>query len=347
MTGEHGSDVRPYGRGSRGMDKRVDYRGNGRGDSRGKNGRMDYRGSGTGWGFHSHRGSLGNGKGRGRDFNQSNEKNSRPTGNDFQASNASRDADSGNEEIDSQATNGNETESVENRSHYQASSKYESNELASKTFRIQSKRYHIDVKENKNGRFIKAVEVSADGRKNKIFLTMATAAKLRNELSSFGEFYTAMGPQTQEDADYDGILKKAVIIEADKKYFLDLKENDGSRFLKVSQVMRGGPRSSFAIPAMGIVEWRDNLAKLLVEFGEDDEGLDELPDGSLLRIRNRSFYFDIEKNHRGAFMKISEVGKNYRTNINIPKDFWEEFRDILDEYVVDMKAAVEPIVKSL
>ena len=43
-------------------------------------------------------------------------------------------------------------------------------------------------------------------------------------------------------------------------------------FLKVSQtITRGGPRSQVAIPAQGMIEFRDALTDLLDEFGCTDE----------------------------------------------------------------------------
>ena len=38
-------------------------------------------------------------------------------------------------------------------------------DLASRTLVLESKRFYLDVKENKRGRFIKIAEISADGRK--------------------------------------------------------------------------------------------------------------------------------------------------------------------------------------
>lgn len=48
------------------------------------------------------------------------------------------------------------------------------------------------------------------------------------------------------------------------------------RSLKIFQVSqtiaRGGPRSQIAIPAQGMIEFRDALTDLLEEFGTDDGG---------------------------------------------------------------------------
>lgn len=78
---------------------------------------------------------------------------------------------------------------------------------------------------------------------------------------------------------------------------------------QVSQtISRGGPRSQIAIPAQGMIEFRDALTDLLVEFGTDDGGFKgELPEGKHMRVDNKNFYFDIGQNNRGIYMRISEV----------------------------------------
>ena len=97
-------------------------------------------------------------------------------------------------------------------------------------------------------------------------------------------------------------------------------------FLKVSQtITRGGPRSQVAIPAQGMIEFRDALTDLLDEFGCTDE--DEstvtvtgvrsggqmsagLPEGRHVKVDNKNFYFDIGQNNRGVYMRISEASES-------------------------------------
>lgn len=80
-------------------------------------------------------------------------------------------------------------------------------------------------------------------------------------------------------------------------------------YVQVSQtITRGGPRSQIAIPAQGMIEFRDALTDLLEEFGTDDGGFKgELPEGRHMRVENKNFYFDIGQNNRGIYMRISEV----------------------------------------
>ena len=143
-----------------------------------------------------------------------------------------------------------------------------------------------------------------------------------------------VGPPNPDNLPEDGKLKSEVMIKDNRRYYLDLKENSRGRFLRVSvgwgfplrsnrriyerigvscvqvsqTVARGGPRSQIAIPAQGMIEFRDALTDLLVDFGTDDGGFrGELPEGRHLRVENKNFYFDVGQNSRGIYMRISEV----------------------------------------
>lgn len=94
-----------------------------------------------------------------------------------------------------------------------------------------------------------------------------------------------------------------------------------SAFIQVSQtITRGGPRSQVAIPAQGMIEFRDALTDLLDEFSTDEHGYKpELPEGRHMHVDNKNFYFDIGQNNRGIYMRISEVNIHvhaYRTTIH-------------------------------
>ncbi|XP_068232844.1 uncharacterized protein Pur-alpha isoform X2 [Palaemon carinicauda] len=212
-------------------------------------------------------------------------------------------------------------------------------ELATKMLQIQSKRFYIDVKQNRRGRFMKIAEIGADGRRNQVFLALSTAAEFRDHLSLFSDFYANLGPPNPDTLPEDGKLKSETMVKDNRRYYLDLKENSRGRFLRVSQtIARGGPRCQIAIPAQGMIEFRDALQELLEEFGTDDGGYKgELPEGRHMRVENKNFYFDIGQNNRGIYMRISEVKTNFRTAITIPEKSWSRFRDIFADYVDKMK----------
>ncbi|XP_059047056.1 transcriptional activator protein Pur-beta-B isoform X3 [Achroia grisella] len=224
-------------------------------------------------------------------------------------------------------------------------------ELATKMLQIQSKRFYLDVKQNRRGRFIKVAEIGADGRRSQIFLAMSTAAEFRDHLTSFSDYYSSLGPPNPDTVPDDGKLKSEMMLKDNRRYYLDLKENSRGRFLRVSQtITRGGPRSQVALPAQGMIEFRDALTDLLDDFGVDDGGFKgELPEGRHLRVDNKNFYFDIGQNNRGIYMKVSEVvpslqvKSNFRTAITVPEKCWTRFRDILADYCDKMCRAQHPL----
>ncbi|CAD5111527.1 DgyrCDS830 [Dimorphilus gyrociliatus] len=223
----------------------------------------------------------------------------------------------------------------------------EEQELATKTLHIQSKRFYLDVKQNKRGRFIKIAEMMLSGekasrlnRKNRLLLPMSTAGEFRDHLTEFIEIYSSLGPANANASGTEDVkIKSESMIKDNRRYYLDLKENARGRFLRVSQTVPiSNFRSQIAIPAQGMVEFRDSLTDLLKEFGTDDmeskNGKEaDLPQARQIRADNKMFYFDVGQNKRGTFMRISEVRRNLRTAITIPESSWESFRDVLNDFL--------------
>ena len=95
-------------------------------------------------------------------------------------------------------------------------------DLASRTLVLESKRFYLDVKENARGRFIKMAEISSDGRKNQILMTIPTAGQFRKHLESMITFYHGLEAVDANNLT-QGELRSEVIIKEDKKYHVDLK----------------------------------------------------------------------------------------------------------------------------
>jgi len=211
-------------------------------------------------------------------------------------------------------------------------------DLATKTLQIQAKRFYLDVKENKRGKFIKVAEIAPDGRRDQIFLALSTAAEFRDHLSTFSDYYNSLGPPSASQSPTDdGKLKSEIMIKDQRRYYLDLKENARGRFLRVSQT-GGGFRSHLAIPAQGMVEFRNTLSDIVEQFGcEDDYQLKVLPESQHMRAEKKSFHFDVGQNNRGIYMKVSEVQGMYRQSITVPERSWRRFRDIMDNFCKQME----------
>lgn len=240
-------------------------------------------------------------------------------------------------------------------------------ELASQQIQIQTKRFYIDVKENQRGRFIKLAEVGVGGRKSRILMTMSAATEFKNRLVEFSELHSQMGPTNGTNAadanatntstnadstakDADGLIKSETFIKDRKRYYMDLKENQRGRFLRVSMVVPHGPRTQVAIPAQGLIEFKDQLADMLERYNtnpeaEVSEPAESLPESKSVRADNKTFYFDSGSNLRGNFLKISEVRPNrYRTAITVPEKFLKQFSEQIREFADRVALAAEESV---
>jgi hypothetical protein len=173
-------------------------------------------------------------------------------------------------------------------------------------------------------------------------MSMNVANELRDHLQTFDDYLRTLGEQSINTDQ----LRSAVISRDDRKYYLDLKENERGRFLRISMVGINSPRTQIAIPAQGIQELRETLTSLIEEFGNDDDRDSiesppaiepaELPESKYVHVGNKNFYFDIGSNDRGIFLRISEVRPNFRTAITLPEKVWSRFRDNINDFILIM-----------
>lgn len=185
------------------------------------------------------------------------------------------------------------------------------------------------------------------GRKSRILMSISTAAEFRDKLNDLSNLYNSLEPHNPENLVADGKLHSDTMVKDTRRYYLDLKENNRGRFLRVT-MMAPSSRSQIAIPAQGIIELRNVLTELIKEYGaEDSTGEEvELPEPKSIRIDNKMFYFDVGCNRRGVFLRVSEVRTNYRTAITIPEKSWASFKEIINEMSAQMSTKANGLVKT-
>ncbi|KFV15634.1 Purine-rich element-binding protein gamma, partial [Tauraco erythrolophus] len=248
-------------------------------------------------------------------------------------------------------------------------------ELASKRVDIQKKRFYLDVKQSSRGRFLKIAEVwigrgrQGNIRKSKLTLSLSVAAELKDCLGDFIEHYAHLGLKSVHGHRHEHSNDKEQHPRRrqqhpppsppvdNRKYYLDLKENQRGRFLRIRQTMSRGPgmmgyfghslgqEQTIVLPAQGMIEFRDALVQLIEEYGEGDiedrrGGGDEppdLPEGTSFRVDNKRFYFDVGSNRYGIFLKVSEVRPPYRNTITVPYKAWTRFGENFIKYEEEMR----------
>lgn len=210
-------------------------------------------------------------------------------------------------------------------------------ELDSKTILIQNKRFYLDVKENERGRFLKIAEVTPGGHKNRVTMAMQLLPEFRDNLSDFIDHYVSLGPPQALDDNQDDNnrrpLKTARIVSGPRRYFLDLKENVRGRYLRVRAPgqHQDMPQQVIVIPALGIVEFRNTVSKVIEEFNveqykeEEEVNEEDLPISSAIGSRRtKIFYMDVGKNNRGIYCRMTEQSANFRQSLTIPDRYFRE-----------------------
>jgi len=243
-------------------------------------------------------------------------------------------------------------------------------ELASKMVLIQNKRFYLDVKKNDRGLFVKVAEVSPGGNKSRLTLSMATAAEFRDLLGEFIEHYAQLGPSNPDESpeERQKPLKTERLHRESRRYFLDLKENNRGRYLRIRQQTayngqgghQGGPNQGqggpggqqqpqqgpppqIVLPAQGMIEFRDTLTGLIDEFGKgEEEDPYDLPKPAIIGDKkSKQFFLDPQQNQRGMFLQITEQTRFYRQTVSIPEKHWGEFADYFCQAADKMEAAAE------
>ncbi|KFD65351.1 hypothetical protein M514_08200 [Trichuris suis] len=201
-------------------------------------------------------------------------------------------------------------------------------ELASRMLQIQSKRFYIDVKQNRRGRFMKIAEVGVGGRKSRVFMSVKAVSEFKKRLINMENYYKEIGTSQESEAveskkqnGPSSLLKSDVIYQENRRYYLDFKENSRGKFLRVTQTVSRlpGPRSQIAIPAEDIVDSQASL-----------------PESIRIRTDNKVFYCDVRQNRRGVFMRISEVRAEVRSVISVPEKGWIRFRNYFMDVCEEM-----------
>ncbi|KAM3188217.1 hypothetical protein ACTXT7_000715 [Hymenolepis weldensis] len=224
-------------------------------------------------------------------------------------------------------------------------------DLDSVSLQFHQKRFYVDVKKNRRGRFMKIAEVGLDGRKSRILLTMTAADDLKEKIHDLANVYDEITAkeseqpqpdQTVESVNSDGVVKSHILNYPHRRYYLDLKKNNRGYFLRIT-MLSSSARIKLAIPAEGMRKLYSSICSMLktwwIPVPEKTSAEVSLPPSKAFRIDNRILYFDPVANRHGVFLRISQVWASSRSAITIPGRSIDKFREIINELADHISAA--------
>eukprot|EP01023_Acetabularia_acetabulum_P021439 TRINITY_DN2124_c3_g1_i14.p1 TRINITY_DN2124_c3_g1~~TRINITY_DN2124_c3_g1_i14.p1 ORF type:complete len:286 (-),score=56.32 TRINITY_DN2124_c3_g1_i14:1770-2627(-) len=147
------------------------------------------------------------------------------------------------------------------------------------------------------------------------------------------------------------VHSETVRIES-KLFYLDLKENNRGRYLKVSEKAAARERSTIIVPSVGI-PWVFQLFHYYSSTPNQPTSINNLPQPKINKefsCENKLFFFEVGENPRGRFLRVSETGggPRGRTSIIIPSGGsgdvgWSSVRDaVLRIYAAEAETAGLP-----
>uniref|UniRef100_A0A8D9APH0 Transcriptional activator protein Pur-alpha n=1 Tax=Cacopsylla melanoneura TaxID=428564 RepID=A0A8D9APH0_9HEMI len=195
--------------------------------------------------------------------------------------------------------------------------------IDTKTYQSFNKKFYFDIKQSKTTKFIKISEVNMDQTRNQIHISLSVVGHLRDHLNAL---LTAHQNTPKRRHRETHTLKSEVLIKDTRRYYLDLKDNGRARFVTMSQLLPvGGKLSSIAFPVQDLVPLLGLLEDIQAEHGSPEDE-DRSLEGNYMRCKNKRFFFNVSKNEKGTFMRISEVvPPTYRASITIPQQSWHRF----------------------
>merc|ERR1712008_454663 len=140
-----------------------------------------------------------------------------------------------------------------------------------------------------------------------------------------------------------GDLASRTLVLESKRFYLDVKENQRGRFLKIAEISADGRKNQILMTFSTAALFSQNLIAF-VDYYKDLEEIDpnNLKQGELksevLFKDDKKYHMDLKENARGRFLKVSETfTRGYsRFQVFIPAEGMCEFQqnlgELIDEY---------------
>lgn len=142
-------------------------------------------------------------------------------------------------------------------------------------------------------------------------------------------------------------LESKTVLIQNKRFYLDVKENQRGKFLKIAEVTPGGHKNRVTMGLEVLPEFRDHMSEFIDYYaclgprkeedgaagdGEDYQNRKPLKSAKMMRGQRR-YFLDLKENSRGRYLRVRAPGQNYsdmpQQQIVLPASGMIEFRDTL------------------
>lgn len=128
-----------------------------------------------------------------------------------------------------------------------------------------------------------------------------------------------------------------------KRFYVDVKQNNRGRFVKLAEVGLGGRKSRLILSMSAAVAFRDHLDKFVKFFDGLASGQEPIvgENGQLkseiIVHESRRYYLSLQENQRGRYLRVSQRvsrgSSGPRSQIALPAPGMTQLRDALNELI--------------
>ena len=210
-----------------------------------------------------------------------------------------------------------------------------SEELMYRIVDATSRRFHLSLSRNDSGLFLRLAASRVGQGRTRVIIPGQLLNEAVNVLeNAFSAARTAPPSLESMEPVFSGRLCGGV-----KTYFVDVKDNERGRFLRISQVTNSG-RAAIIVPEESIeglvVAVKEMVASNRSAVEREVEAVEMLPPSHSVSSRTKRFHFDWENGRYGRYLRLTDHVGAKRTSIIIPEDMVRVVHSELDEIVREM-----------
>lgn len=212
-------------------------------------------------------------------------------------------------------------------------------ELGMEEIECAEKTVVIEFCSNEQGQFVKISE--KEGR-SRVIMNTDSGNTLLTRLNEFIKNMDTFKDAVME-SEAERLATGEPFSQGNRRYFVDVRINDRGKFVKITMSnVRASNKSYVAFPLDDLEKVASAMGRLFdqhyVPVVKDNSSPrpsspSNLPSPREVRAGGKSFYFDVDKNDRGVFVRLTELVRvsGRRTHLNIPNSCWPQMAEVFTQ----------------